>query len=232
MPFPISGPVLFCLILILWGDAVWTVLGGLVRLSCKADSRTVPTLADPSVSFRLNVVRPRRRRKLGRKPPRSGMALRRKRHARSTSYPILSHTKKRKEKLPNTNLPPTRQFNHTNALSLIARAHQLVQEGYKHMFGRELVTVWSAPNYCYRCGNLASIMRVTGNGDGGDPGGTEFVVFGAAEENERDRGVGARKMVGSVFFLFYLLLSSILLATSITDMPSYLLEQGNMPYFV
>jgi diadenosine tetraphosphatase ApaH/serine/threonine PP2A family protein phosphatase len=51
-------------------------------------------------------------------------------------------------------------FNHINGIELIARAHQLVQDGYIYWFGEKLVTIWSAPNYCYRMNNKASLMKV------------------------------------------------------------------------
>jgi len=70
-------------------------------------------------------------------------------------------------------------FLHANNIELIARAHQLVMEGYKKMFNDTVVTVWSAPNYCYRCGNVASILKLDENAA------SEFKIFHAASERAR-----------------------------------------------
>jgi len=73
----------------------------------------------------------------------------------------------------------TAEFNSINNLRFVARSHQLVQEGYKPMFDNKLVTVWSAPNYCYRCGNDAAILILT-------PEGTEeYRLFKAIPESEQ-----------------------------------------------
>ncbi|CAK7206496.1 sporulation-induced protein [Sporothrix eucalyptigena] len=72
------------------------------------------------------------------------------------------------------------EFNHVNGLKTIARAHQLVNEGYKfHFPEKSVVTVWSAPNYCYRCGNVASIMTVDNNLE------SKFRIFSAVPDELR-----------------------------------------------
>ncbi|KAI9366815.1 Metallo-dependent phosphatase-like protein [Zopfochytrium polystomum] len=88
------------------------------------------------------------------------------------------------------------EFNHINNLTLIARAHQLVQEGYKFAFhsGGTVVTVWSAPNYCYRAGNVASIMRVE---EGLEVDEGSFKIFKAVPDSERV--IPARR--GTAYFL-------------------------------
>jgi len=72
-----------------------------------------------------------------------------------------------------------KQFIGNNNLSFIARAHQLVMEGWKSMFDDTCITVWSAPNYCYRCGNVAAIMEVDSDLN------KKFITFLAAREEIR-----------------------------------------------
>jgi len=74
----------------------------------------------------------------------------------------------------------TLEFNQMNNLELVCRSHQLVQEGFKYQFPEEsLVTVWSAPNYCYRCGNVASILYIDESLN------REFKIFKEVPESSR-----------------------------------------------
>eukprot|EP01084_Bolivina_argentea_P003987 7558_1 len=52
------------------------------------------------------------------------------------------------------------KFNHANGLSVIARAHQMVMEGYNWCHDKNVVTIFSAPNYMSRCGNMGGIMEI------------------------------------------------------------------------
>lgn len=83
-----------------------------------------------------------------------------------------------------------KKFLEVNSMVHILRAHQLCMEGYSVLYDDRLSTVWSAPNYCYRCGNMASILEV---GPGGEK---HFNVFDAAPENESD-GPGQQAPLGA-----------------------------------
>ena len=85
------------------------------------------------------------------------------------------------------------QFIQTNNLELIARAHQLVMEGYKLMFQDTIVTVWSAPNYCYRCGNVAAILEFDEHLN------KRYKIFEAAPQDAR--GLPSKKPAPDCMFL-------------------------------
>ena len=51
-------------------------------------------------------------------------------------------------------------FNKKNDLDLIIRAHQVVDEGYEFFAKRQLITIFSAPNYCGEFDNSAGIMII------------------------------------------------------------------------
>jgi len=45
-------------------------------------------------------------------------------------------------------------------LDLICRAHQVVEDGYEFQANRQLLTIFSAPNYCGEFDNAGAIMVV------------------------------------------------------------------------
>ena len=69
--------------------------------------------------------------------------------------------------------------------------------GLPAFLGEALVTVWSAPNYCYRCGNVAAILSLDDNLN------RHFSVFGAAKQQEGNIlfGSSLSKDIVSQYFL-------------------------------
>jgi len=61
-----------------------------------------------------------------------------------------------------------------------------------HFPEKSVVTVWSAPNYCYRCGNVASIMTVDRDHR------TKFSIFSAVPDDQRHTP-GNRRGAGDYF---------------------------------
>ena len=51
----------------------------------------------------------------------------------------------------------------------------------RYWFDEKLVTIWSAPNYCYRCGNVAAIIELDGSMNNTQK------IFDAALEEEFER---------------------------------------------
>ena len=53
------------------------------------------------------------------------------------------------------------KFVQKNDIDLICRAHQVVEDGYEFFGQRQLVTLFSAPNYCGEFDNSAAMMSVS-----------------------------------------------------------------------
>jgi len=92
-----------------------------------------------------------------------------------------------------------KKFLEVNGMNHILRAHQLCQEGFQVLYDDQLSTVWSAPNYCYRCGNMASVLEV------GEKGERVFNVFSESPDNEVQRQEtqdAAKNVTGAVVEYF------------------------------
>jgi diadenosine tetraphosphatase ApaH/serine/threonine PP2A family protein phosphatase len=53
------------------------------------------------------------------------------------------------------------KFLQVNRLKRIARSHQVQTMGYRWYFDKQLILVWSAPNYQYKSRNKATVMEVS-----------------------------------------------------------------------
>jgi len=99
------------------------------------------------------------------------------------SNPVLE--KKEPEKGKDTETQVTfgqeefKKFMTANDLSHFVRSNQLCIDGHQQLFGAKLSTIWGAPNFMYRCGNVASIMEIADNLD------KSFNTFHAAPVSER-----------------------------------------------
>lgn len=52
------------------------------------------------------------------------------------------------------------EFLQKHDLDLVCRAHQVVEDGYEFFARRQLVTIFSAPNYCGEFDNAGAMMSV------------------------------------------------------------------------
>jgi len=78
----------------------------------------------------------------------------------------------------------------SNFLHANSRAHQLCMNGYSWNNDHTVITVWSAQNYCYRCGNVAAIAEINQDMT------LNIKTFNATPANDR----GAPYRMASIFF--------------------------------
>jgi len=74
-----------------------------------------------------------------------------------------------------------KKFMFCNELGHMVRSNQLCIDGYQQIFSGKLSTIWGAPNFMNRCGNVASILEIADNLD------RSFNTFHAAPASERTR---------------------------------------------
>ena len=79
----------------------------------------------------------------------------------------------------------------THDLDLICRAHQVVEDGYEFFAQRQLVTLFSAPNYCGEFDNAGAMMSVD------ETLMCSFQILKPAEKKQRYSYSGSRNNVGS-----------------------------------
>merc|ERR1712113_287331 len=53
-----------------------------------------------------------------------------------------------------------KSFCQTHDFALVVRAHQVVEDGYEFFAKRQLITLFSAPNYCGEFDNAGAVMQV------------------------------------------------------------------------
>lgn len=80
-------------------------------------------------------------------------------------------------------------------LDLICRAHQVVEDGYEFFARRQLVTIFSAPNYCGDFDNAGAMMTVDENLmcsfqilKPADPGSAPFLLQQQQQQSQKQPG--------------------------------------------
>lgn len=89
------------------------------------------------------------------------------------------------------------RFLETNGLTRIVRAHQLCQKGWASTFDDKFITVWSAPNYCYRFKNKACALEIDEHLS------LKYNIFSWSKENEEvkeSKEQSQRENLNDMFF--------------------------------